>query len=190
MTAAIPVTPVTGTDLLRTPLKIQTLTLYTLVYQNRLHEPFTRLDRFWERVKAYATVAGFGMVTTRNPAGKLAGIALGYPLPAGSHWWRGLQTEPDPLLTVETGRRTFALNEIMVLPQYHGQGYGRAMHDALLASRTEQRATLLVEEDNRRARWAYQSWGWEVFGRLQPFPEAPVYLSMVKTLKATATGGA
>lgn len=50
-----------------------------------------------------------------------------------------------------------------------GEGYGRQLHDALLADRPEERATLLVRQDNP-ARDLYLRWAWRVVGIVQPFP--------------------
>ncbi|MFI6026391.1 hypothetical protein [Amycolatopsis magusensis] len=54
-------------------------------------------------------------------------------------------------------------------------------HDALLRRRPERRATLLVKPDNVPARTAYLSWGWELFGQVRPFEDAPVYDSLMLT---------
>ncbi|WP_410677126.1 GNAT family N-acetyltransferase [Amycolatopsis sp. cmx-4-68] len=63
----------------------------------------------------------------------------------------------------------------MVLSTWRRRGYAKQLHDALLADRSEERATLLVKPDNVPARTAYLSWGWQLFGQLQPFADAPIY---------------
>jgi ribosomal protein S18 acetylase RimI-like enzyme len=84
-------------------------------------------------------------------------------------------------MTHETGSRTFGLNEIMVLTEHRRQGYARLLHDHLMFSRpVERRVALLVEPDNEPALAAYFSWDYRVVGDLQPFPDAPVYLAMIK----------
>ncbi len=90
-----------------------------------------------------------------------------------------MRTEVDPADIAEDGHRTFAVNELMVVPARTGRGYGRALHDALLANRPEKRATLLVRPDNIPARPAYERWGWCKLGELQPFDDAPRYDAMV-----------
>jgi hypothetical protein len=55
------------------------------------------------------------------------------------------------------------------------------LHDALLFSRPEWLAFLLVRLDNP-ARFAYVSWGWRKIGEQQPFPDSPVFDEMVRTL--------
>ena len=63
------------------------------------------------------------------------------------------------------------------------RGYARTLHDALLHNRPEQRATLLVIPDNTPAQAAYRSWGWTKLGELQPFPDAPVFDTMIRDLQ-------
>jgi GNAT superfamily N-acetyltransferase len=157
------------------------LTVYTEVYADQLGDTFYSPGRYWERLEAYASRDGFGFVTGRID-GDLAGYALGYPLPAGSRWWGGIRGRVDPALLTETGQRTFALNELMVRPPWRRRGYARELHDALLRSRPEQRATLLVRPDNTPALQAYLSWGWYRIGELQPFADAPIFDAMVLDL--------
>lgn len=154
------------------------LSVYTEVYADRLGDPFYSMPRYWERLAAYASRAGFGFVTGRLD-GELIGYALGYPLPTGSRWWDGMRGDVDPTLLIETGQRTFAVNELMVRPQWRRRGYARALHDALLHNRPEERATLLVRPDNTAAHQAYLSWGWYKIGELQPFDDAPVFDAMM-----------
>jgi GNAT superfamily N-acetyltransferase len=77
------------------------------------------------------------------------GQAFGYALPPNARWWQGLSTPVPEGFTEETGTRTFALNELMVVPEWQGRGVAHALHDELLGSRKEQRATLLVREATR-----------------------------------------
>jgi len=111
-------------------LRDEILVLYRHVYPDRLEDPFSTPARFWERLEAYASRSGFSMVTSRA-SGALVGFALGYPLPSGSRWWthlRGLHQHDTDFLR-EDGRRTFAVNELMVDPSRRGRGIGRALHD-------------------------------------------------------------
>jgi GNAT superfamily N-acetyltransferase len=157
------------------------LAVYAEVYAPRLDDPFFSLPRYWERLEAYGARDGFALVTGRLD-GDLIGYALGYTLPAGSGWWRGLRGDVDPAQLHEDGTRTFALTEIMVREGWRRRGYARTIHDALLAGRQEERATLLVLPDNVPARSAYAAWGWYKLGQLQPFDDAPVYEAMVREL--------
>jgi hypothetical protein len=54
-------------------------------------------------------------------------------------------------------------------------------YDALLATRPEERATLLVRGDNP-ARHLYLKWGWKHVGYVQPYPDSPRFESMTINL--------
>ncbi len=157
------------------------LVVYEQIYAERLGDPFFSAPRYWQRLTAYGDRAGFALATGRID-GTLVGYALGYTLPAGSGWWRGLRASVEPELLVEDGQRTFALTEIMVREEWRRRGYARRLHDALLAGRPERRAALLVLPDNEPARAAYATWGWYRVGPLQPFDDAPVYDAMLLDL--------
>ena len=79
--------------------------------------------------------------------------------------------------------RTFAVIELAVPPRVR-----RSRYCAVNSTRTfrlvwsEERATLLVRPDAGPARTAYLSWAYRPLGRLQPFPDGPVYDAMVKEL--------
>ncbi len=62
------------------------------------------------------------------------------------------------------------------------RGYATLLSTALLDGRPEERATLLVRAENSPAYQAYLSWGFQVFGQIQPFDDSPVYAAMVKEL--------
>jgi ribosomal protein S18 acetylase RimI-like enzyme len=158
------------------------LAVYTEVYADLLGDPFFAPDRFWERLEAYAKWPGFELVTGWIND-ELVGYTLGYTLPPRSNWWRGFRGDVAPLVLEEDGQRTFAVTQLMVLPAWQRRGYARQLHDALLAGRPEERATLLVKPDNIPARTAYLSWGWQLFGQLQPFDDAPVYDSLMYNLE-------
>jgi ribosomal protein S18 acetylase RimI-like enzyme len=138
-------------------------------------DPFNSPETWMSRFDSYAAGAGFDLVIAydgETPAGQ----AWGWPLRAGSSWWTGLIVEPEPGFTAETGRRTFALSEIMVRQGWGGRGIAHALHDKLLAGRNEERATLLVEPENTTAYRAYTSWGWQHVAQLRPaWPDAPLF---------------
>jgi ribosomal protein S18 acetylase RimI-like enzyme len=161
------------------------LAVYREVYADKLDNPFFAVDRFWDRLEAYAARDGFSLITGRLKD-ELVGYTLGYTLPPGARWWQGFRGDIAPELLEEDGTRTFAVNELMVVPAHRRRGYARALHDTLLVARPEERATLLVRPDNIPARTAYLKWGWYVLGELQPFDDAPVYEALMRPLPATA----
>ena len=163
--------------------------LYVATHRERLDDPFYSAGRFTERLAAYARREGFACVlAVDSSVGSFpVGQAFGFPLPAGSRWWEGLRTPVPEGFTHEDGRRTFAVNEIMVLPEYQRRGIAHRLHDELLRPRQEERATLLVRADNAAARRAYQRWGYGDVARVQPFEDSPVYHGLVLDLQSRCT---
>ncbi|MGW4125890.1 GNAT family N-acetyltransferase [Nocardia sp. NPDC004711] len=109
----------------------------------------------------------------------------GWPLPPAVAWWGGLHLD-DPSadhdqFIREDGRKTFALSEIQ---RFTGRGYARALHDALVADRSEARIALLVEPGNTRAYAEYRRWGYKKVGTLKPsWPDSPVFNVLVNKLR-------
>lgn len=161
------------------------IAVYTEVYADLLSDPFFSPERYWQRLESYAKWPGFALVTGWL-GDDLIGYALGYTLPKGSAWWRGFRGEVPPGALEEDGERTFAVTQLMVLPAHQRHGYAGRLHDALLADRSEERATLLVKPDNVPACTAYLSWGWQCFGRVQPFEDAPVYDALMRELRSNS----
>lgn len=157
--------------------------IYAEIYAAKTDDPFFAVERFATRFRAHSSRPAYALVTG-GIDGALVGYAYGVPLAADTRWWSGLVEPLPPELVHETGDRTFALNEIMVLELWRRHGIARRLHDALLKPRREQRATLLVESSNTPARSAYAQWGWVRLGQLRPFPDAPLYDSMVLDLDA------
>ncbi|GAA3387106.1 GNAT family N-acetyltransferase [Cryptosporangium minutisporangium] len=155
--------------------------LYAEVYADQLSDPFYSVERFADRFAGHSNRSTFRLVTGRIGT-ELIGYAYGGPLSANTQWWRGLREEIPPDVLTEDGSRTFALNEIMVKASWRRRGIARSLHDMLLDGRPERRATLLVDPANTPARTAYLSWGWQILGPLQPFPDAPVYDALVVDL--------
>ncbi|MGF0319177.1 GNAT family N-acetyltransferase [Nocardia fluminea] len=114
------------------------------------------------------------------------GQTWGWPLPPGTAWWTGLELDDAALdhdeFTRETGKRTFALSEIMVDQTRTGHGIAHALHDEILSQRLEERATLLVDPENPRAYSAYREWGWSRVGTLTPtWDGAPAFDVLIRS---------
>lgn len=155
--------------------------VYVASHGETADRPFFSAERFAERFVAYARAPGFDIVIGHID-GRPIGQAFGYALPPNARWWNGLTTPVEDGFTIETGSRTFALNELMVVPEWQGKGMAHALHDALLSARTEERATLLVREDNAPAQRAYHHWGWRKIGKLKPFPDSPHFDALILPL--------
>lgn len=139
-------------------------------------------DRYRRQLAAHMTRDGWSLVTaTAN--GELVGYIYGFSLPTGTGWWAGIEQPVPSGFADETGRRTFAVSELLVLPRWRRQGVARALHDQLLDRRTEDRATLLVDPENSAARRAYDSWGWRHVTYLTPsWDDAPRFMVLVRKL--------
>ncbi|WP_207401065.1 hypothetical protein [Actinomadura roseirufa] len=141
-------------------------------------EQFASDEAFMTRFDAYTARAGLELVIAyegRDAAALPIAQAWGWPLSLRTAWWDGLIEQPDATFTDEDGTRTFALSEIMVSRAWTGRGVAHALHDELLAPRTEERATLLVRPDNP-AYAIYSRWGWRKAARLRPgWPGAPLF---------------
>ena len=71
----------------------------------------------------------------------------------------------------------------MIDHHYTGHGIAHALHDHLLEERPEERATLLVNPANTRARDAYLRWGWTPVAQLRPgWPGAHLLNVLIKPL--------
>jgi len=147
---------------------------------DREHDPFYSAERFLERFAGYTRGPGFELVIAWAGA-EVTGYAFGYALPQGSRWWAGLVDPVPEELTRETGARTFAVIELHVRERWRGRGVASRLHRELVGGRPEERATLLVRQDNP-ARGVYTHWGWRPVGRLQPYPDSPVYDALILPL--------
>jgi hypothetical protein len=162
------------------------LDVYAEVYADAAEvDPFAGVERFargldgWSGRPGWSCVVGYDTAQGEQPVG----YAYGAPLPAGAAWWGGLLTPVDPEVTRETGSRTYALSELMVRIPWRKTGTAKALHDALLDARSEERATLLVDQQHPKVRALYESWGWTTLGDLRPrIPDAPLFHAMIKPL--------
>lgn len=166
----------------------QLLALYARIYADRLGEEFHSVERFAERLGWNAEIPGFS-VAVGFEDDHAVGYAYGCTLQPDTRWWNGLRTPVPEGATGETGQRTFALSELMVVEEARGTGAARSIHDELLRGRPEQRVTLLVERSHPKVRELYEEWGYRWFGEVIPFPDAPIYDAMLLDLPLLARSG-
>lgn len=149
---------------------------------------FDTVRAFMSRFDVYVANPDFDLIVAYD-GHRPIGQSWGWPLVEGTAWWTGLDSEPEPGFAQEDGHRTFALSEIMVATDWTGRGVARNLHDRLLSSRPEVRATLLVEPDNETARRAYLHWGWRKAGELRPgWENAPTFEVFIKPLPPQHNG--
>jgi len=156
--------------------------VYEATHVGVIDKPFYGVERFVERVRGYMKAPGFEVVAAVI-GNQPVGLAFGYTLPESARWWQGLTTPVESSLINETGRRTFALCELMVHPHWQRHGIAYALHNELLRHRVEERATLLVREDNTAAHNAYAKWGWIKIAKLKPYPDSPNYDALILQLR-------
>jgi GNAT superfamily N-acetyltransferase len=162
-------------------LKDQMLVVYLASHHDQQHNPWFGPGPFWQRlVDLYAPSDGFGLVAAWQ--GKaMTGYAFGSPTGKPQEIWDMVHTALPDIPVSSVQEPIYFFREFAVDPGHQGKGYGRLLHDALLKTRSERLAHLLVRQDNP-AKSTYTLWGWQIAGQVQPFPEAPVMDAMVRVL--------
>ncbi|MWA07667.1 GNAT family N-acetyltransferase [Streptomyces sp. BA2] len=147
----------------------------------QLTTPFYDVDRFDERLSAYASRPGWTSVVGYEED-EPVGFAFGTTLGPDTRWWSSMITELPQGYTDEDGHRTVALNEIVVRKPWRGRGVAWQIHEEWLTLRTEQRVTLLVNPaaGNGAVQAVYEAWGYRKVGEQQPFADSPVFASMTR----------
>ncbi|MFE6398080.1 GNAT family N-acetyltransferase [Streptomyces alboflavus] len=160
------------------PLLLQ---VYAEIYAKAAeNDPFAAPDRFAQSLNGWSARPGWSCTVGYDEDGQAVGYAYGAPLPEDARWWGGLLTKVPADVVTETGTRTYALSELMVREPWRKTGTARRLHDALLATRTEERATLLVDQTHPKVHALYESWGWQTLGDLRPRLEgAPLFHAML-----------
>jgi ribosomal protein S18 acetylase RimI-like enzyme len=119
---------------------------------------------FAGRFRVQRRQPGFVLAEARN-GGYLVGYAFGMPLRPSTSWWRQLTAPLPSEVTAEHPGRTFALADLAVRASWRRQGIGRDLHDLVLRSRPEERATAVVAPAAIPAQRAFRSWGWRKVAR-------------------------
>ncbi len=137
-------------------------------------DPFHSRERFsyfvdlWSGREDWLCAAGW-------ENGGPVGYAYGSNFKPGG-WWKGTEN-PKPIRG-----RTFALSELMVVPQWQGTGRAQQIHDALLRSVEADYATLLVDSAHPKVQALYEKWGYEKRDEAKPSADSPLYSVMIRCL--------
>ncbi|GGX58596.1 GNAT family N-acetyltransferase [Streptomyces chartreusis] len=124
----------------------------------------------WGGNPGFACVVGY-------EDGEPVGFAYGAPATEGREWWREHLSHPP------ADTSTFAVSELMVRPKWRKTGTAERLHAALVESRPEAQAVLLVDPDHPKVQALYEAWGYREVGRRQPFPDSPNYAVMLRDLR-------
>jgi len=158
------------------------LALHTEVYAEAPYQCDEDGEQLARRFAVQRRQPGFVLAEARH-GGYLVGYALGMPLRPSTDWWRNLTAPLPEHLTAEHPGRTFALADLLVRASWRRQGIGATLHDLILTSRSEERATLTVLPAAIPAQRAFGSWGWRKVARTRdPSPGSPVYDVLLTTL--------
>jgi GNAT superfamily N-acetyltransferase len=159
------------------------LDVFAEVYADRQGDPFFSVERFDQRLTGHAGRNSWEAVIGYDK-GAPVGYAYAAALQPGARWWMH-QLEPLPEgFTEETGSRTLALFEVIVREPMRGGGVAHRIHEELLSGRPEERVTLLVDPRKAEVMSMYETWGYENIGPQKPFPDSPLYATMVRKLRA------
>lgn len=166
------------------PVRGTLIDVYTEVWASRLSEPHYSVERFSERLARYAAEPGWDVVLGFDD-GAPVGYAYVSTLKPGHRWWQHMTT-PLPDGCADTP--VVALRDIMLRTPWRGKGIARRIHDEILASRSEEQVTLLVNplSGNGKVKALYESWGYRPIGEQQPFADGPVLTSMLRATHGPA----
>lgn len=145
---------------------------------------FYSVERFDERLTGYASRPGWS-ATVGWEDDVPVGFCFGVPLGPDTRWWTAMTTPLPDEETAEDGKRTVALNEIVVRKPWRGRGAAWQIHHAWLSQRHEERVTLLVNPaaGDGAVQAVYEAWGYRKIGEQQPFPDSPVFASMIRPVQ-------
>lgn len=135
---------------------------------DEFHQRFAWFVDHWGAHPAFACVIAYDQ-------DEPVGFAYGAPSNPGREWWRDHTAAPEE-------SSTFALSELMIRPKWRKTGASQLLHDALLEGRDEHLVVLLVDTDHPRVQALYERWGYEKVGERQPFPDSPLYATMLRHL--------
>jgi GNAT superfamily N-acetyltransferase len=144
--------------------------IYQLYYETFSKPPYEwpegEAEQYKQRFGYLISDPTFGIAIARLGA-ELVGFAYGQALRPATKWWDGFITPVPPEITTEWEGRTFALIDFAVAESVRNAGVGRQLHDTLLESRQEERATLAMEPKAHHAKAVYEHWGWRTVGSLR-----------------------
>ncbi|MEJ8662304.1 GNAT family N-acetyltransferase [Streptomyces sp. MS1.AVA.4] len=150
------------------------LDVHADAYAEAMDDPF--IQRFpwfvdyWGGSPEFACVIGYD-------GAEPVGFAYGAPATPGREWWREHVSGPP------ADDSTFSVSELMVRSKWRKTGAAERLHAALLESRPEALAALLVDREQPKLQALYETWGYRKVGERQPFPDSPRFAVMLRQLR-------
>ncbi|MFG2191070.1 GNAT family N-acetyltransferase [Streptomyces sp. NPDC048639] len=157
--------------------------VYEEVYAQALGLPDHSDPPISDRLLRHSARPGFALVAALD-GDHVAGFLYGYTLPPDSLWWEGLTPDPGPEFTREYPRRTVGVCELLVHPRWRRSRVALSMFETFLAGRTEERAAGLVADDNGVMLATYAKYGFEMVGRMEPYPGWRPHVMVVRQLRS------
>ncbi len=159
-------------------------TMFAVVYAEPPYSSTDEdLDIFRQRFDTQSRTEGFA-IATASVDDFLIGFTFGVPLAPTTSWWSRILTPRPADVTAEWPRRTFAVIEMGVRPDWRRHGVATRLHDLLLRDRPEERATLTAHPGAVAAQAAYRRWGWRKVAQTRnPLPGDPVFDILLKPLR-------
>ncbi|MBV6701255.1 GNAT family N-acetyltransferase [Kitasatospora aureofaciens] len=157
------------------------LDLYADVRAPLLHMPNYAVQTFAERLDRHGGEPGFEAVVGYD-RGEPVGYAYGNTIESGDRWWTRMAKPMTPEVTADP---TFALKELGVRIPWRGTGIARSIHEELAGGRAEERITLMVNPaaGDGKVLALYEAWGYEAVNEVQPNPDAPPLVAMIRACR-------
>ncbi|MFI5676752.1 GNAT family protein [Streptomyces cellulosae] len=138
-------------------------------------QEFQDRQEFLRRLAHDVQQPGFDMLVAE--AQSLTGCVFGFPVPRDGSWWREFEGPlPQNLEQLTASGHVFAITETVVHPHEHAHGLARRLQERLLADHQASLGVTLVDQSDRPARAAFETWGWQEAGRIL---RAPTVLCVV-----------
>ncbi|MFJ2785629.1 GNAT family N-acetyltransferase [Streptomyces sp. NPDC093249] len=149
---------------------------YADAMDDEFNQRFPWFVDHWGSAPAFSCVIAY-------EGGEAVGFAYGAPAARHREWWR------EHLAPAPERDRTFSFSELAVRTKRRGAGIAERLAHALLGSRDEDLAVLLVDTAHPRVQALYESWGFRKVGERRPFPDSPVCAVMLVELPPEAGAG-
>ncbi|MFD0332213.1 GNAT family N-acetyltransferase [Streptacidiphilus monticola] len=143
------------------------------------------MARFGERLTRHGAEPGWEAVVAWDGDEAAAFIYANSLDGAADRWWTRMNDVPGP---ETTSLPTVAVKELMVRERWRKTGLSDQLHESLLSGRVEEQATLMVnpEAGNGKVMAIYDRWGYRPVSRVQPSPDSPPLVAMVRPVHVPA----